>query len=403
MCTFTEKKEKVMSFMKKVYRKCEEFNLNLNSASLNEIERDPEKPEDYFCTGKEYVKYLDYKDVHICRIKNENKGNIAVKKIYWSNIEYSHNQMKDTENKGIGKCESDLSVTRCNTLNENSQVDFRSNLYAIMCIIKPKINCEKKFGDIRFCLECIELNNIKNTLAKERKWLKVTEELEKLLSAENKDFAVIEDEILILRKHRQNEKKNWINLYDELIKLIGRKHKHKGYYKKVFKKKIRPVTDKEPYRRHTSSESSGSEQNIESEDDFQSVDKNDIDQELLRKVTCLRVERQEIENRMKEYKRKIKSATLKQNISVRKIQKINDAFTAALNELNSVVTEKMLIQQHIKRPLVLYPDNVHSDYIDEPDENVDQQKRLVTQDMSKTYKIVSKQIDVTNKYVELSL
>lgn len=53
----------------------------------------------------------------------------------------------------------------------------------------------------------------------------------------------------MLKTKREQEKKEWMNVYSQFCKVIGMKHKHKGYFKQIFKKKIRPDEEKEPYTR----------------------------------------------------------------------------------------------------------------------------------------------------------
>ncbi|CAL1287545.1 unnamed protein product, partial [Larinioides sclopetarius] len=124
-----------------------------------------------------------------------------------------------------------------------------------------------------------------------------------------------------LKNLRKQEKEKWMDLYHDLIKIIGRNHKYKGYFKQIFKKKIYPNKEKRSLIRHSSSESSESEQNIDSDDDNQSVDLSAVDEELLNKIMQLRLKRQDVEQKMKEYKRKIRSLFVKQNAVKRKTQK----------------------------------------------------------------------------------
>ena len=53
--------------------------------------------------------------------------------------------------------------------------------------------------------------------------------------------------MLILKNSRRVEKDEWMNLYNQFRKAIGLQNKHKGYFKEVFKKKIRSEDEKEPH------------------------------------------------------------------------------------------------------------------------------------------------------------
>lgn len=55
--------------------------------------------------------------------------------------------------------------------------------------------------------------------------------------------------MLALKNKRQAEKTEWMNLYNEFRKAIGLQNKHKGYFKKIFKKKIRFEDEKDSYKR----------------------------------------------------------------------------------------------------------------------------------------------------------
>ncbi|GBM81980.1 hypothetical protein AVEN_76143-1 [Araneus ventricosus] len=214
------------------------------------------------------------------------------------------------------------------------------NFHRLLQAVKPKIDCEKKFIEIRFLMKCIELNLWKSTLSDEKLYVKILEELQEMLSVEEKDLSSSEKEMVSLKNLRKQEKEKWMNLYHDLIKIIGRNHKHKGYFKQIFKKKIYPNEEKRLQIRHSSSESSESEQNIDSDDDNQSVDLSVIDEELLKRVMQLRLKRQEVEQKMKEYKRKIHSVSVKQNAVKRKIQKIIDAMNEAYEKLNVILVSR---------------------------------------------------------------
>lgn len=88
---------------------------------------------------------------------------------------------------------------------------------------------------------------------------------------------------------------------------------------------------------HSSSESSESEQNIESEDDGGcTVDLSEVDQDILREVMLFRLQRHSVEIRMKRLKRALHTYTAKEAVLQRKIKKIKDAMSEAWIELSSV-------------------------------------------------------------------
>ncbi|GFT17683.1 uncharacterized protein TNCV_2587871 [Trichonephila clavipes] len=185
---------------------------------------------------------LDLKKIHISVMKS-NK-NLQLKKQY---IKIDWNAKSKEECAKPNECRKDYSKI-ISIKNEWVQRKFE-NFYKLLQVVKPKIDCEKKFYEIRFLMKCIELNSWKSTLYEEKLCIKILQELEQLLTAEKNDLSIIEEEMFSLKSLRQHEKSNWINLYHELIKMIGRNHKHKGYFKQIFKKKLVQKEDRKSHLR----------------------------------------------------------------------------------------------------------------------------------------------------------
>ncbi|CAL1287546.1 unnamed protein product [Larinioides sclopetarius] len=71
----------------------------------------------------------------------------------------------------------------------------------------------------------------------------------------------------------------------------------------------------------------------------------------------LRLKRQDVEQKMKEYKRKIRSLFVKQNAVKRKTQKIIDAMNETYEKLNVILESRKQMCDALTWPLVLYPDH----------------------------------------------
>ncbi|KAF8763750.1 hypothetical protein HNY73_021895 [Argiope bruennichi] len=390
-CTYPEKKGRALAYLNMLHNFQELFNSYVADAqnledSIHHHDMPVEKKL-FMPTGKP----LDLKKIHISVVGDKN---IKVEKRY---IKIDWNSKSRQEPIKQDKCSN-----AANFKNLWAEKMFK-NLVHLLQAIKPKIDCEKKFMEIRFLMKCIELNLWKPTLSDEKLYVKILDELQEMLSFEEKDLFSIEKEITDLKNLRHQEKEKWMNLYHDLIKIIGRNHKYKGYFKQIFKKKIHPNGEKRSQIRHSSSESSESEQNIDSDDDKQNVDLSDIDEELLKRVMQLRLKRQEVEQRMKEYKRKIRSISVKQNAIKRKIQKRVDAKNETYEKLNNILDSRKQMCDRLIWPLVLYPGNIHSDYISTPNSNLGEQKQLLQHEMFRIYGTVNEKLKAVNNYVRVSL
>ncbi|GIY11678.1 uncharacterized protein CEXT_724711 [Caerostris extrusa] len=273
----------------------------------------------------------------------------------------------------------------------------------LLVAAKPKIDCEKKFTDVRFLMKCIELNFWKASLSDEKLCIKVVEELHETLNTEEKELLVIEKEISTLKELRQEQKRIWIDLYHDLIKIIGLKHKFKGYFKQVFKRKYFEKGERQPRQRHSSSEGSECAQSIDSNDDNQAVNLSEVDDDMLKKVFDLSLRRQEVENQMKALKRKIRPVTVRQNVVHRKIQKFSDALNEIYEKLNIILESRKRMFETLKWPFILYPSNIHSDYIKNLVANPLGEKQFVELEMERINDLVIKKLKHINNYVKLSI
>ncbi|GFU02089.1 uncharacterized protein NPIL_246512 [Nephila pilipes] len=395
--TFTKQQEETVSYLLMVQHFWKLFNSYVNDVQRLK-DSDDNSQDKNFINEQTYVpplKTVDLKKIHISNMrKSENLPEKRYVKIDWNA-------------KGTEKCaEPDESRKYQNKIisikKEWIQRKFR-NFHKLLRAAKPKIDCEKKFYEIRFLMKCIELNCWKSTLFEEKLSIKILSELEQVLAAEKNDISVIEEEISSLKSLRQLEKSKWINLYHDLLKIIGRNHKHKGYFKQVFKKKLFQKEDKKSHLRNSSSESSESEQNIDSPDDYKNIKLLEVDKCLLEKVMDLRLKRQEVEQKMKHYKREIRSAQVKHNAITRKIQKINDTKNETYEKLNGLMENRKQAFDTFKWPLVLYPCNIHSDYLSNKSINSAEPKQLIEFEMSRIHQIISEKLKTVNNYVNVSL
>ncbi|GFT17684.1 uncharacterized protein TNCV_2587881 [Trichonephila clavipes] len=156
-------------------------------------------------------------------------------------------------------------------------------------------------------------------------------------------------------------------------------------------------------RGHSSSESSESEQNIDSADDSQSTNLLDVNKNLLEKVIDLRLKRQEVELKMKHYKRKTRSAQVKYNAIMRKIQKINDAMNETYEKLNSLMETRKQTFDTFIWPFVLYPSNIHSDYFSNKNNSPVEQEQLIEIEMSRIYQVINQKVKVVKSAVNASV
>nr|XP_042903226.1 cilia- and flagella-associated protein 44 [Parasteatoda tepidariorum] len=410
LCTFSEKKDKTQLFAKKMRDFQKQFNILV--AEANTLSSSNKTVSHKHLSSTEYDQQQHNKlncfDIHISNKKGQQSD---VKKVYpkinWGST------VVDSRKSSVRKFSSVIKMSRQHSeslpsdLQEISTNDLweQKKLQAFhyyLQLVKAKMDCEKKFFDIRFNMKCLELNALKSTVMDELRCTKIIEKFQMDVKSEEEELVTVKTNIELLKDFRSKEKAKWKQCYENMMKVVGRNNRHKGYFKQIFVKRALSAA-KSTYRRHSSSESSESEQDIESEDDNRSFSPSEIDESILKKVMDFRQKKEEIEKRMKIYKRKCKILKTKQNAIARKIQKLHDSMTDTFIKVDSILSTRKKEAESFKWPVILYPENLHENYIDNQNYDVGEQKQIMDEEMARIRKVITTQVAVINKFVTSSV
>ncbi|XP_054711464.1 cilia- and flagella-associated protein 44-like [Uloborus diversus] len=197
-----------------------------------------------------------------------------------------------------------------------------------------------------------------------------------------------EDELYLHKEMQVKESEKLRNLCSELQKVIDQEPKYEGYFKKLFKKKLY----------ESSSESTDSEEN-----NSKDIDPSKVDQNLLMIVTLLQMKRQDVDGSIKKLKRQVRQINMKESAIKKRIEKTNEAMCQVVGEINRVQEKGESRLVNLSWPVILYPENIHSDYVNTLETSTAEQKEAILSEMSRISEIISTHSDLINNYVDASV